>query len=97
MLAQKRKGMTNDKNMGAMMTVKEVAQLLSIHVNTVRRWSNRGIIKSYRITSRGDRRFRREDIARFLAEFNEFNAVKASEWNLTRSASKILDEIVNEV
>jgi excisionase family DNA binding protein len=97
MLAQKRKGMTNDNNMGAMLTVKEVAQLLSIHVNTVRRWSNRGIIKSYRITSRGDRRFRREDLARFLAEFNEFNAVKASEWNLTRSTNKVLDEIVNKV
>ena len=89
--------MTNENNIGAMLTVKEVAQLLSIHVNTVRRWSNQGIIKSYRITSRGDRRFRREDLARFLAEFNEFNAVKASEWKLNQPANSVLDEIVNEV
>ena len=54
-----------------MLTVKDVAHLLHIHVNTARRWSDQGIIKSYRITRRGDRRFRREDILRYLAEFNE--------------------------
>ena len=54
-----------------MLTVKDVAHLLHIHVNTARRWSDQGIIKSYRITRRGDRRFRREDIMRYLAEFNE--------------------------
>jgi excisionase family DNA binding protein len=54
-----------------MLTVKDVALLLHIHVNTARRWSDQGIIKSYRITRRGDRRFRREDILHYLAEFNE--------------------------
>lgn len=54
-----------------MLTVKDVAHLLHIHVNTARRWSDQGIIKSYRITRRGDRRFRREDILRYLAEFNQ--------------------------
>lgn len=54
-----------------MLTVKDVAHLLHIHVNTARRWSDQGIIKSYRITRRGDRRFRREDILRYLAEFND--------------------------
>jgi len=53
-----------------MLTVKEVARLLHIHSNTVRRWSDRGIIRAYHITPRGDRRFMREDIARFLAELN---------------------------
>jgi excisionase family DNA binding protein len=62
--------MTNDNYMGPMLTVREVARLLHVHTNTVRRWSDRGIIKAYRITRRGDRRFRRVDIARFLAEFN---------------------------
>ena len=42
----------------------DVAHLLNIHINTVRRWSNKGILKSYRIGPRGDRRFKREDIAR---------------------------------
>jgi excisionase family DNA binding protein len=61
--------MVNDQ-VRPMLTVREVAQLLHIHSNTVRRWSDRGIIKAYRITHRGDRRFRREDIAHFLADLN---------------------------
>ena len=62
--------MVNDKTLGPLLTVKEVARILHIHTNTVRRWSDRGLIRAYRISSRGDRRFKREDIARFLAELN---------------------------
>ena len=58
--------MVTDNQLGSLLTVREVAQLLHIHNNTVRRWSDQGIIKAYRISSRGDRRFKREDIARFL-------------------------------
>jgi excisionase family DNA binding protein len=58
-------------DMRPMLTVKDVAQLLNIHVNTVRRWSDQNIIKSYRVTTRGDRRFKQEDIAHYLAELNE--------------------------
>ena len=68
----------NDEIM-PMLTVKDVARLLHIHVNTARRWSDQGIIRSYRITRRGDRRFRQEDIARFLAEYNDFNMNKVSD------------------
>jgi excisionase family DNA binding protein len=49
-----------------MMTTSGVAQMLHIHINTVRRWSNQGILKPYRIGPRGDRRFVRDDIAYFL-------------------------------
>ena len=62
--------MANDEQMDGMLTVREVARLLHVHPNTLRRWSNKGRIKAYRITSRGDRRFKREEIARLLAEFN---------------------------
>jgi len=62
--------MVNDEQMVNMLTVREVAQLLHIHPNTLRRWSNRGRIRAYRITPRGDRRFKREEIARFLTELN---------------------------
>ena len=62
-----------------MLTVKDVARLLHIHTNTVRRWSDQNIIKAYRITRRGDRRFRREDIAHYLSEFNDFNVDKTSD------------------
>ncbi len=49
-----------------MLRIGDVAQLLGLHVNTVRCWNAKGVLKSYRITPRGDRRFRREDIGRFL-------------------------------
>ena len=45
----------------------EAAKLLGINVSTIRRWSATGILRSYRITPRGDRRFQREDIDNFLA------------------------------
>ena len=51
-----------------MLTTSDVARLLSVHINTVRRWSNQGILKTYRIGSRGDRRFNQKDVEQFLAE-----------------------------
>ena len=50
----------------AMLTTREVAQLLNLHVNTVRRWSDQGILRAYRVGPRGDRRFKRQDIDDFL-------------------------------
>ena len=62
--------MVDNYRMKPMLTVREVARLLHIHTNTVRRWSDRGIIRTYRICSRGDRRFKRDEIATFLAKLN---------------------------
>ena len=53
-----------------MLTIAETAHLLNVHANTVRRWSDHGVLKSYRIGTRGDRRFHREDIDDFLAGLN---------------------------
>ncbi len=47
---------------GSLLRTNEVASLLGIHTNTVRRWANEGFLKSYRVGKRGDRRFRREDV-----------------------------------
>ena len=63
--------MGNGEHMSEMLTVREVARLLHVHPNTLRRWSNNGRLKAYRIAARGDRRFEREEIARFLAELSE--------------------------
>jgi len=60
--------MANNNQFGSMLTVREVSQLLHVHSNTLRRWSDQGIIKAYRIGPRGDRRFRAEDIAVLLLE-----------------------------
>jgi len=63
--------MVSSKEMDKMLTVSDVARLLNVHINTIRRWSNQGILKAYRIGSRGDRRFQQEDIANFLLEQTE--------------------------
>jgi excisionase family DNA binding protein len=63
--------MGNGQHISDMLTVREVARILHVHPNTLRRWSNDGRLRAYRITSRGDRRYKREDIARFLAELSE--------------------------
>jgi excisionase family DNA binding protein len=58
----------NNRQISTMLTVREVSRLLHVHSNTLRRWSDQGIIKAYRIGPRGDRRFRPEDIAVLLLE-----------------------------
>lgn len=52
-----------------MLTIKQVSQLMHVHPNTVRRWTEEGMITAYRITPRGDRRFREDDVSRFLVRF----------------------------
>jgi excisionase family DNA binding protein len=54
----------NSKN--RMLTTSGVAKMLYIHINTVRRWSNQGVLRPYRIGPRGDRRFLRKDIIQFI-------------------------------
>ena len=49
-----------------MLTVYDVAQLLNMNLSTVRRWSNVGTLKAYRIGPRGDRRFRLDDVMKVL-------------------------------
>ena len=51
-----------------MLTTAEASRLLHVHPNTLRRWSDRGIIRTYRVGTRADRRFKQDDIARFLVQ-----------------------------
>ena len=54
------------KSLPAVLTVKEAAELLGVHINTVRNWSDRLILPAYRIGPRQDRRFPRDVIVAFL-------------------------------
>ena len=51
-----------------MLTARQVANFLQVSISTVRRWSDSGMLKCYRVGSRGDRRFRRQDVLRFMRE-----------------------------
>lgn len=52
------------------MTTSEVAYFLRVHPNTVRHWTNIGLLPSFRLGTRRDRRFRREDVDDFLRQNN---------------------------
>jgi excisionase family DNA binding protein len=49
-----------------LLTVKEVSKMLRVSINTVRIWSDSGVLPCYRIGPRGDRRFLVKDVRRFL-------------------------------
>jgi excisionase family DNA binding protein len=63
--------MVTEDSLSVMLTIGEVADMLHVHSNTIRRWSNQGYISSYRLGNRGDRRFKPEDISSFLEETHE--------------------------
>ena len=46
----------------SLLTAGEVASLLQIHISTVRKWNDLGILRSLRIGPRGDRKFRKKDV-----------------------------------
>ena len=51
---------------GQLMTASEVADMLHLHVNTVKRLGDRGELPFFRVCKRGDRRFRYDDVLDFL-------------------------------
>jgi diguanylate cyclase (GGDEF)-like protein/excisionase family DNA binding protein len=51
----------------ATLTVTRAAEVLGVHANTIRAWSDAGRLRYYRINPRGDRRYRLSDLQRFLA------------------------------
>ena len=53
-------------NPNSVYSVGIVAEFLGYHNNTIIRWTDKGILKAYRIGPRGDRRIRAVDIAYLL-------------------------------
>lgn len=49
-----------------LLTVRQAARLLGVHANTVRSWTDAGLLTCLRINTRGDRRYRRSEIESFL-------------------------------
>jgi excisionase family DNA binding protein len=69
-----------------LLTVGEASKLLHIHANTIRRWADSGLIESYRISCRGDRRFKKSDILKFLTEMNQNNGYLISNYHDTAAS-----------
>ena len=65
-LAYPRRDRSDDP--GTLVSVAQAAAMLGVHPNTVRAWTEAGRLPAFRINARGDRRFRRGDVERLLAE-----------------------------
>jgi excisionase family DNA binding protein len=56
---------TANANPGSqLMSTRAASELLNVSVGTLRRWGDQGKIDCWRISTRGDRRFKREDVER---------------------------------
>ena len=62
-----------------MLTNRQVAEYLQVSICSVRRWSDKGLLKFYRVGSRGDRRYRYEDVIRFMEGSNNFAKTQTQE------------------
>jgi len=51
-----------------LLKVKEASEILSVHPNTIRVWSDDGLLPTYRVGPRRDRRFKLEDIESLLKQ-----------------------------
>jgi excisionase family DNA binding protein len=62
--------------MAQLMQVRQAAQTLGVHENTIRRWEERGLLHAVRLPS-GVRRFRPEDVERVREQmFSGFAELK---------------------
>ena len=49
-----------------LLKIREAAEILSVNPETLRRWDRSGKLKAIIISKRGDRRYRQEDIEKFI-------------------------------
>ena len=52
----------------------EAAIQLNAHPNSIRRWADFGLLNCYRIGPRGHRRFKTEDLEKFLAGYGSHDS-----------------------
>ncbi len=50
-----------------LLTLDEAAQLIGVSKISLRRWTRDGSLSCIRVGSRGDRRFRRKDLERYIS------------------------------
>lgn len=59
------------KNEPKLLTLKQACEILNCHPNTLRAWDAKGYLVAVRIGTRGDRRFRKEDVFKLLKKADE--------------------------
>jgi len=59
--------------MMALLSVKEAAEALHVHENTIRYWVKNGMLRSYRVTPRGKVYINETDLRRMLKKLQRWN------------------------
>jgi excisionase family DNA binding protein len=54
------------EEMPALLTIRDVTNLLNVHPNTLRNWEREGLIQAVRIGPRKDRRYKKEVIQKMM-------------------------------
>jgi len=49
-----------------LLTIKQAAEVLNVHVETLRRWDKSGKLKAIKLNKRGDRRYKPEDLEKLM-------------------------------
>ncbi len=65
-MVEEKSSLMKRENMPEILTLKQACEVLNCHPNTLRTWEREGLIKCIRFGKRGDRRFPKEEILRFL-------------------------------
>lgn len=52
--------------MEELLTLREAAQILKVHPNTLRLWDKKGLLVAVRIGEKRARRYKKEDIEKFI-------------------------------
>ncbi|HIH11855.1 TPA: MerR family transcriptional regulator [Candidatus Woesearchaeota archaeon] len=50
-----------------LLTIRQAAEILNVHIETLRRWDKSGKLKAIIVNERGDRRYDPRDIERFIS------------------------------
>ena len=48
------------------LTIRQACELLQVHPNTLRNWDKKGVLTAHRIGVRGIRRYKRDDLIKFM-------------------------------
>jgi len=56
----------NNTTLSKLSTIRQAAEILNVHVGTLRRWDKSGKLKAIKLSERGDRRYKQEDIENFI-------------------------------
>lgn len=49
-----------------LLKISEASEFLNVHPNTLRKWGKKGILKPIRFGVRKDRRYKKEDVEKFI-------------------------------